>query len=195
MTVKNPEREHQSLLQWKHTRFIPKAFQNQGQRLLLSFVQELWICQALQKANCPTLPFLLWCVGGSRGPNDSGWEEMLPKCSPSREHVPGMERGGRKGGRKEAGWMHGCQNPLGRRQIKRQRLEHEEESERGRASCCSSPLPLGRWSQGLLPPERGERQPPNSLPAPGSAGTRAQVCRATHLPSARGQGVNVSFSR
>lgn len=155
MTVKNPERENQSPLQWKCTGFIPKAFQKS--RAKASFV----ICTRVLNLSGPTEGKLLTTALPTPA---CGWETWSQRqrlrrdtseISTLHEHVPGMERGGRKGGRKAAGWMHRYQNPLGRRQIKRQKLEQHKCKRHGWSSCCSSP-----------PPQEGEARACSHLPLP-----------------------------
>lgn len=98
------------------------------------------------------LPFLLWCVGGRQGRNDDD-EEMLPKCSALHEHETDGEGG--EEGREERSWMDAWipklsgekadqEAEVGTTSMQKRKVKRNHDW----SSCCSSPLPLGRQSQG-----------------------------------------------
>lgn len=180
MTGKNPEREKQSLLQWKRMRFIPKAFQNQGQRLLLSFVQEHWICQGLQwqtARHCPPYCVCGWETGSQR----QGPRRDASKCSVFPKHIPGMERAGRKlDGRTDTKTLWGGDKSKGRSWTNTNAKE-ENEKKSWSVFLLHSPSPLRTQSQDWLPPPAAQ---PRSCSLGTAPGQPSPAVRGTQLPRA-----------
>lgn len=106
MTVKNPERENQSLLCESAWGLVPRHFKIKGKSFFCYLYKSSESVRPYKRQTVKRCPSVV--VGGWEGNDNAGndsREEMLSTGSALHEHGLGLERGGRMVGKKERRWM------------------------------------------------------------------------------------------